>query len=90
LYLQIYNSEIDQTTLRPSIDVEYVLTRDGKEVQRQKEDWNDVQGTGDRLTLARFIDTRTAKPGEYEVVINIRDRVSGQRISPSARFTIAQ
>ena len=32
VYMQIYNAGIDQTTLRPAIDVEYVLMKDGKEV----------------------------------------------------------
>jgi hypothetical protein len=31
VYLQVYNAGIDQTTLRPSIDVDYVLSKDGKE-----------------------------------------------------------
>ena len=39
VYLQVYNAGIDQTTLRPSVDVEYVLTKDGKEVGKQAEDW---------------------------------------------------
>src|SRR4030095_6078150 len=29
IYLQVYNAAIDQTTLRPAIDVEYVLLKDG-------------------------------------------------------------
>src|SRR5205807_3347265 len=29
IYMQIYNAGIDQTTLRPSIDVEYALMKDG-------------------------------------------------------------
>ncbi|MCV4599761.1 hypothetical protein OFC63_27375, partial [Escherichia coli] len=40
IYMQIYNAGIDQTTLRPSVDVDYVLMRDGKEVLRQPEDWS--------------------------------------------------
>ena len=27
VYLQVYNAQIDQTTLRPAVDVEYVLTK---------------------------------------------------------------
>jgi hypothetical protein len=29
-------------------------------------------------------------PGEYELAIRIRDRVSGQTLSPSAKFTLLQ
>ena len=34
VYLQVYNAQIDQTTLKPAVDVNYVLVRDGKEIQR--------------------------------------------------------
>lgn len=90
VYLQVYNAGIDQTTLRPSVDVEYVLTKDGKEVGKQMEDWHGMSDAGQRLTLARLIDTRQLSGGEYELTIRIRDRVSGQTLAPSAKFTVLQ
>src|SRR5207253_6448331 len=36
LYMQIYNAGIDQTTLRPSVDVEYALLKDGKEIRSEE------------------------------------------------------
>ena len=88
VYLQVYNASIDQTTLKPAADAEYVLLKDGKELSRQVEDWRQLNDAGQRLTLSRLIDTRTLAPGEYQIQINIRDHVSGQTISPSAKFTI--
>lgn len=88
VYMQVYNAGIDQTTLRPSVDVEYALTKDGKEVGKQAEDWRGMSDAGQRLTLARLIDTRQLVPGEYELAIRIRDRVSGQALAPSAKFTV--
>ena len=90
VYLQVYNAGIDQTTLRPSVDVEYALLKDGKELGKQAEDWRGMSDSGQRLTLARLIDTRQLAPGEYELAIRIRDRVSGQSLTPSAKFTVAQ
>jgi GWxTD domain-containing protein len=90
VYLQVYNAGIDQTTLRPSVDVEYALLKDGKELGKQAEDWRGMSDSGQRLTLARLIDTRQLAPGEYELAIRIRDRVSGQALSPSAKFTVVQ
>jgi len=78
IYLQVYNAGIDQTTLRPAVDVEYVLTRGGKEVLRQKEDWTGLSDSGQRLTLARLLPTSNVPAGEYEIRIQIKDRVSGQ------------
>ena len=90
VYLQVYNAGIDQTTLRPSVDVEYALLRDGKDLGKQLEDWRGISDSGQRLTLARLLDTQALAPGEYEVTIRIHDRVTGQTLAPSAKFTVVQ
>ena len=88
VYMQIYNAGIDQTTLRPSVDVDYVVTKDGKEIGKIKEDWRGLSDAGQRLTLAKLLTTDRLTPGEYEISIRIRDHVSGQSLSPSEKFTI--
>jgi GWxTD domain-containing protein len=90
VYMQIYNAGIDQTTLRPSVDVEYTVLKSGKEIGKQAEDWRGMGNAGQRLTLARLLDTRTLANGDYEIQIRIRDRVTGQQLSPSAKFSIVQ
>jgi len=90
VYLQVYNVGIDQTTLQPSVDVEYAVLREGKEIYAQKEDWRGAADVGPRLTLTRLIETRSLAPGEYEVVIRIRDHVTKQTLSPSAKFRIVR
>ncbi len=90
VYMQIYNAGIDQTTLRPSVDVDYVLLKDGKEVGKQAEDWRGLSDAGQRLTLARLVATDGLTAGDYEIAIRIRDRVSGQSLSPSAKFTVVE
>jgi GWxTD domain-containing protein len=90
VYMQIYNAGIDQTTLRPSVDVEYVLKKDGKEIGKQAEDWSGLSDSGQRLTLARLVPTSGLAIGEYEITVRIRDRVSGQTLSPSAKFTVVE
>lgn len=90
LYMQVYNAGIDQTTLRPSVDVQYVLTKGGKEIGKQTEDWSGLSDSGQRLTLARLIDTRSLEPGEYEISIRIRDHVSNQSLAPTAKFTVSR
>jgi GWxTD domain-containing protein len=90
VYLQVYNAGIDQTTLRPSVDVEYVLLKDGKELGKQMEDWHGMSDSGQRLTLARLIDTRGLTPGDYDLTIRIHDRVSGQALTPTGKFSVVQ
>lgn len=88
IYMQVYNAGIDQTTLRPSVDVDYVLTKNGKEVIKQSEDWSGLSDSGQRLTLARLLPTAQMEKGEYELKIKIRDRVSNQTLEPTAKFTV--
>lgn len=90
IYMQVYNTGIDQTTLRPSVDVEYVLSKGGKELLRQAEDWSGLSDSGQRLTLARLLPTARLEAGEYEIKIRIKDRVTGQMQEPSEKFTITQ
>ena len=88
VYMQIYNAGVDQTTLRPSVDVEYALMKDGKEVGKQLEDWRGNSDSGQRLTLARLLDSRNLVPGDYALEVRVKDRVSGQALVQSAKFTI--
>jgi GWxTD domain-containing protein len=90
VYLQVYNAGIDQTTLRPAIDVDYVLSKDEKELSKQPEDWRGMSDSGQRLTLARLLDTQHLAAGEYKLTIRIRDRVTGQTLAPSESFTVIQ
>ena len=88
VYMQVYNATIDQTTLKPSVDVEYVLLKDGQEIGKQIEDWHGNSDMGQRLTLARLLDSRSLNPGEYSIEVRVRDHVSGQKLIQSAKFTI--
>ncbi|MEP6947369.1 MAG: GWxTD domain-containing protein [Acidobacteriota bacterium] len=88
LYLQVYNADIDQTTLRPSVDVSYILTKGGKEVLRQPENWEGMSDSGQRLTLARLLPTAAMPLGDYEIKVEIKDRVTGQVVENKGKFTI--
>ncbi|HEX6125224.1 MAG TPA: GWxTD domain-containing protein [Pyrinomonadaceae bacterium] len=90
IYLQVYNAGIDQTTLRPAVDVEYIIVKDGKEVLRQPEDWTGLSDSGQRLTLARLLPTDMMPLGDYEIKIVTRDKVGGQVVENKGKFTITQ
>lgn len=89
-YMQVYNAQIDQTTLRPAVDVTYTLLRDGKEVLKQPEDWSGLSDSGQRLTLARILPGGNLPLGNYELKIDIKDRVSGQELKNSEKFTVVK
>ena len=88
IYLQVYNAGIDQTTLRPAVDVQYVLTKDGKEVLKQEEDWSGLSDSGQRLTLARLLPTAILDSGDYEIKVLTKDLVGGQVIENKGKFRI--
>ena len=88
IYLQVYNTAIDQTTLRPAVDVEYVVLKDALELSRKHEDWQDINDSGQRLTLTEFIDTKSLSPGEYEIRVVIIDHITRETISPTVKFTV--
>ncbi len=90
IYMQVYNAGIDQTTLRPAVDVQYILMKDGKEVLNQPENWEGLSDSGQRLTLARLLPTTGMPLGDYELKVKIKDRVSGQLLEKSSKFTITQ
>ena len=90
LYLQVYNAEVDQTTLRPAVDVDYILLKDGKELLRTKEDWSGLSDSGQRLTLARLLPTSYLSPGDYELKVQLKDRVGSQAIENKGKFTITK
>ncbi|HEY8563352.1 MAG TPA: GWxTD domain-containing protein [Pyrinomonadaceae bacterium] len=90
IYMQVYNAGIDQTTLRPAVDVTYVLLKDGKEVLNQPENWDGLSDSGQRLTLARLLPTAAMPLGNYELKVKLKDRVSGQLLEKATKFTLTQ
>lgn len=90
IYMQVYNAGIDQTTLRPAVDVEYILTKGSRELMRKSEDWTGLSDSGQRLTLAKLIPTDFLDKGDYEIKILLKDRVGGQVIENKSKFSIIE
>jgi hypothetical protein len=82
IYLQVYNIAIDQATLRPSVDIEYVISQRDKEIARIKEDGKNSLSTtnSQQITLARMIPLKDFKPGHYDVQVIVKDNVAGQQV----------
>lgn len=92
VYMQVYNVAIDQTTLRPGLDVEYLITQQGREVARLKEDGKDSLSTlnTQQVTLARLIPLKDLKPAVYELTVKITDHVTSKTITRQETFQIIQ
>ncbi len=83
VYMQVYNVGVDQATLRPSVDVEYVISQKSKEVMRIKEDGKNGFSSlnSQQMTLARLIPLKDFKPGFYDIQVVIKDNVLNQTIT---------
>jgi GWxTD domain-containing protein len=83
VYMQVYNVAIDQATLRPSVNIDYVVTQKDKEVMRIKEDGKGGFSTlnSQQITLARLFQLKELKPGFYDLSVVINDQVAGKTIT---------
>src|SRR5215510_9489085 len=77
IYMQVYNVGIDQATLRPSADIEYVISQKSKVVMRIKEDGKNGFSSinSQQMTLARLVPLKDFEPGFYDVQVTIKDNV---------------
>jgi hypothetical protein len=93
IYMQVYNVAIDQATLKPSVDIEYVITQRDKEVMRIKEDGKNGLSAinSQQITLAQLIPLKDFKPGSYDVHVVIKDNVANQMITtPKDTFQVKE
>lgn len=79
VYMQVYNVAVDQATLRPSVDIEYVISQRDKELVRVKEDGKNGMSSinNQQITLARSFPLKQFKPGFYDVQVIVKDNVAG-------------
>jgi GWxTD domain-containing protein len=101
LFYQIYDTQVDQTTLKPDIAVEYVVLQDGKEVRRVADHYPleatdgasqdtlfDMAGT--QLAIGKALPLEGLTPGNYTLRVSITDRVAQKTVTPEADFTIVE
>jgi GWxTD domain-containing protein len=89
-YLQFYNVAIDQTTMKPSLEVTYTLKKGGEVLDKV----TDVKGTtiqlfsGERVVLLTEIPLKGIVPGEYTLEISALDEISNSSKTVSAKFKV--
>jgi GWxTD domain-containing protein len=90
VYMQLYNVAIDQATLKPSLDIDYVITQQSKEIQRVKEDGKGGLSSlsSQQVTLARLIPLKNLKPGVYDLTVTINDQVAGKVLTRKEPFQV--
>lgn len=89
-YFQIYNAELNQTTLSPDLEVRYRITRDGQTiVELLREGESAVFSTSDRrIILIKALPVRALEPGRYELKVSVKDRIGGQAVETGTSFEL--
>jgi len=90
LYFQVYNMGIDQSSLTPALSVKYRLMRGG-ELLREivDEDGESVQFfTNRRAVLVKVFALGDLPQGEYQIQVEIEDRLLDQQLHLAERFSV--
>jgi GWxTD domain-containing protein len=91
-YMQIYNMQIDQASKKPSLDITFVVKKNGKAVE-------EVKGTafnseqffyGKRVVLVGRIPLKNIGPGDYALEIRAQDNISNRSIATSTDFKVRE
>ena len=91
-YMQVYGMEIDQATQNPSLEIEYVIKKGGQVVETiQPTPMNSDQFYyGVRVVLVGRLPLENKAPGKYQLEIRILDKISNNRLTTTADFTIKE
>jgi GWxTD domain-containing protein len=89
-YLQIYNATIDQTSLKPSLEVTYIVKSAGKVIEELKDlGGNSIQFfSGQRVVVLGKIQVKGLAPGKYTLDVNVLDRISNKTVMASTDFKV--
>jgi GWxTD domain-containing protein len=88
IYMQVYNLGIDDKTKKPSLDVRYVVEKDGKTLLDQAEDAANLKKASQQYTVVKKMGLQVLTPGKYTVQIKVTDNIKKQSVSPSATFEV--
>ncbi len=88
IFMQVYNLGIDPQTHRPSVDITYDITKDGKPILVQPEDTSQWKTPVQQITLEKQLPLQSLEPGKYNVQIKVTDKVRNQTVSPAVSFQL--
>lgn len=83
IYMQVYNLAQDPTTHKPSAEIDYSLTKDGKSLYSTTEKAQTAQ-----VTISKTLPLKSLAPGEYKLEIKVTDNVSKQSVMEPATFQV--
>jgi GWxTD domain-containing protein len=88
VFLQIYNLQVDDKTHKTNAAVAYSLTRDKQEVWKALETSEQLQQTGEQITIERILPLASLQPGRYKLEVLATDHLRNKTVSRTAEFTL--
>ncbi len=90
VYLQVYNAALDQTTLEPSLRVEFKLYRDGTLLAAAVDENGESTQffSTRRVVLLKNLSLAGLEPAKYRVEVVVSDLLSDAQITLSERFEL--
>ena len=76
---------LDQATRQPALDAEFVIMKGRQQIRSEEPRLLQME---DRVILMHTIALEGVDPGRYQVMLQLRDRISGQQASKRANFEI--
>jgi hypothetical protein len=91
IYFHIYNLQLDQATLRPSLRVLYRIVRDGRTAKEFVDEGGEsVQySSQDRAVLINRLDLQGLAPGPYGLEVEVEDRIGRAKIAVQGGFSVS-
>ncbi len=91
LYFQIYNAQIDQSSLQPSLTIAYTLLKDGKLLRQTTDQRGEAiqYFSADRVVVTKLLSIDGLPAGPYRVMVEIGDHLSGERVEFVQSFTVS-
>ena len=89
VWLQVYNLQQDkQSHNRATIGYDVVNSQTGKSVVHLDEPSSAFGSNGNQITIRKIMPLANFEPGVYDFKIVVKDELSQQTITPSARFQV--
>jgi GWxTD domain-containing protein len=91
IYFHIYNLQLDQATLRPSLRILYRIVRDGRTAREFLDEAGEsVQySSQDRAVLINRLDLQGLAPGSYGLEVEVEDRIGRAKIAVNGGFSVS-
>jgi len=84
-YTEVYELAVDQSKRRPLLEAKLALIREGQNVRAGEPKLIEL---ADRVAVLDTIALKALPPGAYQLLLQIHDRVSGQRLVKRVPFKV--